>query len=110
MAQSDDPLGNSTGGPGYNLPPELNSIPFEYWFEDNNDDADQTTDVDRLVWIYVRARAANGQRSRAIRSIIEGNKPLDALNYALFGNAIHFDNHNKTAFGVSFTICLAFMT
>jgi cyclophilin family peptidyl-prolyl cis-trans isomerase len=29
VAQSGDPLANSQGGPGYNLEPELNSIPFD---------------------------------------------------------------------------------
>lgn len=29
VAQGGDPLGNSQGGPGYNLDPELNSIPFD---------------------------------------------------------------------------------
>lgn len=28
-AQAGDPLGNSQGGPGYNLEPELNSVPFD---------------------------------------------------------------------------------
>jgi len=29
VAQAGDPLGNSTGGPGYNLERELNSVPFD---------------------------------------------------------------------------------
>jgi hypothetical protein len=78
---------------------QVGALGYEFWFEDNNDDADQGSDADRLVWIYSRAALPRG-RSRTVRALVEGIGSPAALDYALFGNSIHFDNHNKTAFGV----------
>ena len=41
-----------------------------------------------------------GGTTRNLRAIVRG-EPVEALKYVLFGNSIHFDNHNKVNFGIT---------
>ena len=54
---------------------------------------------DTMFQLDATARLTSGA-SRDLTAMVRG-EPVTALNYALFGNYIHFDNHNKVAFGVT---------
>jgi hypothetical protein len=82
---------------------DLDGIPYYFWYQDNDDgDSDMTADSDNLIYVYGLAKPP-GKQPVAARALIHAPKPPAALDYALFGNFVHFDNHNGAAFGVTLT-------